>query len=191
VDVNAMVLVDDDDDGDGRTDLLFAAQQVGSGDFIVGVRRQQADGRYAAAARLHTLAPISYCVIRSIGAADLDGDGRPDIFVTGDCAPLKPLTVLRQQADGSFVTETPAAAKSFSPARAGFACCAATPPAPGAQPWPWYPARTLSARGSWPTSMATDNSIWSGCVWPQTTRTSSWPGRCARASASACRAAAC
>jgi Bacterial Ig-like domain/FG-GAP-like repeat len=94
-----------DIDGDGRADLLFAAQGVGTSNYFIGVRRQRSDGSFAEAVRLHTLAPYRYCGVSAIAVTDANGDGRPDIVLAGSCSPLNPLTVLMQQSDGSFSAE--------------------------------------------------------------------------------------
>jgi Bacterial Ig-like domain/FG-GAP-like repeat len=92
-----------DVDGDGRADLVFAANKGFSSDnYFIAVRFQQVDGRYAAPVRVHAQAASYVCEVSSITVADVDGDGKPDIAV----ACQQQVFVLRQQADRSFVAET-------------------------------------------------------------------------------------
>ena len=94
-----------DIDGDGRADLVLVGQVIGTPDHVVGVRLQQADGRFASPVTLHKLDPSFSCDPTGLVVADLDGNGRADIALAR-C--FTPLTVLLQQPDGRFLAETPA-----------------------------------------------------------------------------------
>jgi methionine-rich copper-binding protein CopC len=108
-----------DINGDGRRDLVFVAQQIGSSVFFVGARLQQIDGRYAEPVRIFTLATSGICQARSLVVADFNGDGRADIAITGCGGIGSGVTVLLQQAGGSFAAEAvPADLGSFRVAAA-------------------------------------------------------------------------
>ena len=96
-----------DIDGDGRSDLVYAAQRVGTSDYHIGARLQQADGRYGAPTRLAALAPQGGCYPVNLVVAHADADGRADIALTGCGGPESNWTVLRQTTPGGFEAESP------------------------------------------------------------------------------------
>lgn len=97
-----------DIDGDGRSDLVYAAQRVGTSDHHIGARLQQADGRYGAPTRLAALAPKGICAPLNLVVAHADADGRADIALTR-CGGLgSDWIVLRQTSPGNFEAEWPA-----------------------------------------------------------------------------------
>ncbi|MCB9877892.1 MAG: VCBS repeat-containing protein [Planctomycetes bacterium] len=89
-----------DADGDGRLDLAIAQLSPAGNASIVWFR-----GLATSLSTIGTnVATAGQFFSRSLVLADLDGDRRAD-FVIGDVSVAnQPLTVLRQQADGSFVT---------------------------------------------------------------------------------------
>lgn len=93
-----------DVDGDGRGDVVFTALVPG-GSELIGVRLQQADGRYAAVRPLFTFPTYEFCGLISLAVADMDGDGKADVMVHGGCNYQAPLRLLRQRPDGSFAAE--------------------------------------------------------------------------------------
>lgn len=91
-------------DGDGRSDVVFVAQVLGAGP-VLGVRRQQPDGTYAAAAVRHIISD-SYCgPVERLAVGDIDGDGRADAVVRGGCSTLGMTRLLHQNPDGSFTAQ--------------------------------------------------------------------------------------
>ncbi|MDN3918716.1 FG-GAP-like repeat-containing protein [Roseateles violae] len=97
--VNAIALADID--GDGRRDLLVAAQRIGSYEKWIGVRRQQADGRYGDVQKLLSLGEGYLFDITALAVIDADGDGLRDIALYGQSG----MQLWRQQAGGGFVAE--------------------------------------------------------------------------------------
>lgn len=97
--VNALTLADID--GDGRQDLIFVAQQIGTFSKYVGLRRQQADGRYAEAVKLYELGETQLFDIVSLVAIDADGDGLLDLALYGQSG----MTLLRQLPGLTFAAE--------------------------------------------------------------------------------------
>lgn len=104
-DVNVVRLADFD--RDGRADLLFGAQQIGSSVHFIALRPALPGGGFGPLQRLYSFPEFATCGLRDLAVLDANGDGRSDLVTYGDCAP-SPVTVLLQQPDGSFTGERPA-----------------------------------------------------------------------------------
>lgn len=101
-----------DIDGDSRPDVVFAGRPQGGGPYFVGVRRQQADGRFAAAQKLQTPSLEGLCGVRSLAVSDVDGDGRADLLLRGECW-AQGLIVLLQRSPSEFTAAVLGADPTF------------------------------------------------------------------------------
>lgn len=90
-----------DFNADGRPDVFFACHGSdvppfpGESPFVL---LSQADGRYA-----KSVVPVT-CFCHSASTADVNGDGHPDVVVTGDSAAYQPFFLINR-GDGTFVQD--------------------------------------------------------------------------------------
>jgi hypothetical protein len=96
-----------DIDGDGRSDLIYAAQREGSQERYVGARLRLANGGSGPPTRLATIDAVNFCTPFNLEVGHADADGRADIAVTGCGSAGSNWLVLRQTTPGGFVAEVP------------------------------------------------------------------------------------
>src|SRR5581483_11633287 len=73
-----------DVDGDGRLDLVTLRSVATNAGGKLGVQPGNGDGTFAAVQKFTTLAPNGADGVPQMVAADLNGDGRPDVVTFGD-----------------------------------------------------------------------------------------------------------